>query len=725
MELNQQQQLAVQHKNGPLLILAGAGSGKTRVLTERVVALINNRTCHPSQILAVTFTNKAASEMRGRIESRIGTFAREAWINTFHSACLKILRRHGDKVGLPPNFAIFDDSDQISLIKKILIELNIGDKLFTPRSVLEKISRAKDSLISPKDYPDGDFYQAKVASVYRRYDEELRRNGCADFGDLIMLTVKLFKKNPEILEHYQDKFLHILVDEYQDTNHSQYTLMKMLAEKHKNICVVGDPDQSIYAWRGADISNILEFERDFPGAKVIKLEQNYRSTKNILAASDAVIENNTSRKPKTLWTENEEGDLIGIVETQDERKEARLVAEKIRDMRVSGTSLKDIAIFYRTNAQSRLFEDELRNLGVPYTIFGGTRFYDRSEIKNIIAYLRLVNNQSDDVCLKRIINTPIRGIGKTTVDRLTSYASNANMSMYEFLTLRLSDTDFSNGTRQKLALFVNLIRQMTELTKLPLPELVTEAIAKTKYVEALLAEKTDEANDRIANIDELISAVSEAYKQNPEMKLADFLDQVALISDIDKYSDNEDVLPLMTLHLAKGLEFDHVFIVGLEEGILPHIRAIDESDELEEERRLFYVGMTRARKSLCLCHANERMVRGNYNYNVPSRFLEEIPAKYLVQLTRTEKYRHIIKKQEHDSFDSDFNQVQPNEVFDQEIVDSQEPSYHVGQRVRHPVFGSGIIRKTEGPAGKQKLIIQFNSGELKKVSAEFANLSII
>jgi len=746
MELNEQQRFAIEHENGPLLILAGAGSGKTRVLTERVVHLIRNKHVHPSEILAVTFTNKAAAEMRNRIERTIGLTAREVWINTFHSACLKILRRNAEHTGLSPHFVIFDSSDQLSLIKKILIELNISDRLVTPRGAVEKISRAKDSLTTPDNYPSGDFYQGKMAEVYKRYQEELQKNGAVDFGDLIMLTVMLFRKHPEVLKHYQSKFRYILVDEYQDTNHSQYELIRMLSDKYKNISVVGDPDQSIYAWRGADISNILDFERDFEGANVIKLEQNYRSTKTILAASDAVIANNSERKPKTLWTDNEEGEPINMIEVADEREEARSVVKEIRNLTSSGILHKDIAIFYRTNAQSRVFEDEFRRERIPYVIYGGIRFYDRAEIKNIIAYLRLVINPNENVSLKRIINIPARGIGNTTVKKLEAYSSAAGVTIYEYITTHLQPPDFNSGTRQKLLKFALLVKELTELRDLPPAELVAEAVNKTRYVEDLVAERTEETNERVLNIDELISAVSEAIKAQPEMTLADFLDQVALISDIDSYNEGEDVLPLMTLHLAKGLEFPYIFIVGMEEGVLPHIRALDESAELEEERRLFYVGMTRARKKVHLAHANQRMIRGSFSYNVPSRFMDEIPEKFVLRTqcsVRSTPYALGRKENaERDDFGQgcncdDFSQVT---FEDQEIVnnssrfalpsspitDNRSPNtgYRVGQRVRHPTFGEGIIRKTEGKIGQQKLIIQFKTGELKNLSAQYAKLSV-
>jgi DNA helicase-2/ATP-dependent DNA helicase PcrA len=724
MNLNEQQKQAVQHLEGPLLILAGAGSGKTRVLTERIVHLVESNACKPYEILAVTFTNKAANEMRMRVEKGIGIKSREIWISTFHSACVKILRRHGENIGLSPQFVIYDDSDQLGIVKRILRELNISEKLVSPRGALEKISRSKDSNIESKDYPDGDFYGSKIALVYRAYETELKKNGAVDFGDLIMLTVKLFKTVPAALDYYGKKFRYIMVDEYQDTNHSQYELVKLLAAGHKNIGVVGDPDQSIYAWRGADISNILEFERDFEGARVIKLEQNYRSTKNILAASDAVIANNTNRKPKQLWSEGEYGDKIHVVETSDEREEAKHAVQEIKKLEGEGIKLNDIAIFYRTNAQSRPFEDELRRQGIPYVIFGGMKFYNRAEIKDCIAYLRLVANPSDNISLRRIINTPHRLIGKTTVAKLDEYSAKSGLSIYEFIRARVHESDFNSKMKQKLFLFTELIKQLHSLASVPLSELVTEVISRTKYVEALANEKTDEAVERISNVDELISAVSEACKLSPEMTLSDFLDQVALVSDIDKYDESRTALPLMTLHLAKGLEFSNVFIVGLEEGMLPHIRAVDKPDELEEERRLFYVGMTRAKKFVCLCHANTRLVRGNYTYNVSSRFLDEIPDRFVFKTSKVVKRESVYFKKRADNFADDFSQVAPDvgHFFSHE---EDNAAFRVGMRVRHPSFGEGIIRKTEGKANSQKLFVQFRNGDLKRLSAEYANLAIV
>jgi len=748
MNLNPQQREAVLHGAGPLLILAGAGSGKTRVLTERICHLVNSGQALSHQIFAVTFTNKAAGEMKTRVEERIGPAARDLWISTFHSSCARILRRHAEAAGLNPHFAIYSGADQLSLMKDVLAELNISDKILSPRGAIEKISRAKDSLISPERFPDGDFYHAKIAATYRRYNEELRKNAALDFGDLIMLTVRLLQNSPEILKHYQGQFRFIMVDEYQDTNHSQYELVRMLAGGHKNICVVGDPDQSIYAWRGADISNILEFERDFEGARVIKLEQNYRSTRTILAASDKLIANNRGRKPKTLWTENPDGSKIRIFESKDDRGEAKMVADEIKRLAGKGVKFSDIAIFYRTNAQSRSFEDELRIRGIPYVIFGGIRFYDRLEVKHVLAYLRLLVNPNDNTSFKRVINVPARGIGKTTLEKIESLAASQGLSIYETIKMNLSAAGLNGGTMKKVLGFVSLLDNLRELPQDDLPKLVTQVVEKTNYVVSLMEENTDEAADRVANVNELISAVAETCRQMQEATLADFLDQVSLISDIDKLQEGEQALPLMTLHLAKGLEFDNVFVVGLEEGLLPHSRALSEDSEMEEERRLLYVGMTRARKELYLTHARERMVRGSYTYNVTSRFLEEVPEKYTEifkspSLDFGSYSRNSIggssfghkesesafgnlwskrtKGQESsNSFDSEFSQVAPDDWAEEGGV-----YFKTGQRVRHPIFGDGVVRKAEGKPPSQRLIVQFANGDLKKLAATHANLSVI
>jgi len=743
MKLNKEQEAATRHGDGPILILAGAGSGKTRVLTQRIVYLVESGMARPDEILAVTFTNKAANEMVHRVEEKIGSSARDILISTFHSACLRFLRRNASSAGLPDTFAIFDNADQISLLKKILIELDISEKLLTPKGVCEKISRAKDSLITWKNYPSGDFYNSKLALVYQKYEEELAKAGAVDFGDLIMKTILLFRDRPDILNHYQDRFKFILVDEYQDTNHAQYELIKFLAEKRKNVFVVGDPDQSIYAWRGADISNILEFERDFEGAAVIKLEQNYRSTKNILAASDAVIANNESRKPKKLWTENADGELLKIIHTTDERREASTVVAEIKKLRDSGFRLKDIAIFYRTNAQSRIFEDELRKNAVPYVIYGGIRFYDRAEIKDILAYLRVINNPRDNISLRRIINVPTRGIGKTTTDKLANEASVRNIPIYELITSELSGAGLNSGAFRKVYQFAELLTGLIKIKASPLPELVNELIKRTQYVHSLTAERTDETSAKIENIDELISAVTEANLAGKNLTLPEFLDQVALVSEIDRFNESDDYLPLMTLHLAKGLEFPIVFIVGLEEGLLPHIRSVNEHTEIEEERRLFYVGMTRAKQTLYICHATERLVRGNFNYNVPSRFLEEIPEEFTEKLYCPEKalprrnQGYIWKRHPAHEAGNEYSQASPEDDNFSQLADylnrhsfssisshsdRDNGGFRVGQRVKHPTFGEGIVRKAEGTVNKQRLIVQFRSGELKKLSSEFAKL---
>ena len=712
MNLNPRQIEAVEHDTGPLLIIAGAGSGKTRVLTNRVAHLIQNRNVRHDNILAVTFTNKAAGEMRERIGRMVGSTT-GLWVGTFHSTCARILRTHGDKIGLPRHFSILDESDQTKIIKESLKTLDISDKLLSPQSALDKISRSKDSLINADDYPDGDFYGSKVASVYRHYQATLQKEGSLDFGDLIMKTIELLNRSPEVLFKYQNQFKYILIDEYQDTNHAQYELIRILARGHKNLCVVGDPDQSIYRWRGADINNILEFERDFPGAKVITLDQNYRSTKTILNASDALIENNETRRPKTLKTENPEGDPISVSETGDEKSEAASVVRKIKTLTADGFKLNEIAIFYRTNAQSRVFEDELRRASIPYIIYGGIKFYNRSEIKDIIAYLKLLQNRDDDTSLKRIINSPVRGIGKTTIEKLWLAANNNNCSIYNLITAHADGLDLNAGTKKRLNKFVNLIETLDSLKTLPLPELIMSVVEKTGYIMSLHKLGDDTAGDKIANVDELISVARERSDESEQITLSDFLDQVALVSGIDSYNDGTAQLPLMTLHLAKGLEFRAVFIVGLEEGLCPHSRSITNPDELEEERRLFYVGMTRTMEKLFLCHAQQRLTRGNYTYNIASRFLREIPEKFVERDTVLTRPSWPCKKE-----------TRPNATYDDfNQLPDEERGYRVGQRVLHEAFGEGVIRKTEGRPGQQKLVVQFKSGAVKRLSAQHAPLS--
>ena len=623
---------AVDHVEGPLLILAGAGSGKTRVLVNRIAKLIDEGTAHPSEILAVTFTNKAAGEMRKRLEEMLGYAMHDLWVGTFHGMCLRMLRQHAERVGLGPHFVVYDDSDQMALIKDVLNLLNISDKAVPPRSALERISRAKDGCQSPEEFAKGahDFYLGKIAKIYEKYQTRLTESQAVDFGDIIRLTVKLLEENPEICAHYQARFRFLLVDEYQDTNHAQYRFVSLLAKGHNNICVVGDDDQSIYRWRGADVGNILSFERDFPGAVVVRLEQNYRSTQTILDAANGVISNNAGRKPKTLWTENNVGDRVRIVESATDRQEAEEVGTRVSKLRDEGVTWRDISVFYRINAQSRTFEDVFRREGVPYQIIGGVRFYERKEIKDIVAYLRLMHDVRDDVALARIINVPSRRIGKQTIDKLKAYAGGMGSNLYDAIQVFCDQGMVSSAVAKKLNGFRNMIENLRDLSQdVELGEIVREVLEKTGYIEMLVADKTDEANDRLENISELVSAAGE-YKNNEECTgLQAFLDQVALVSDVDGFDSEAGAVTLMTMHLAKGLEFRHVFMVGMEENLFPHARSMDDPDELEEERRLCYVGMTRAMERLTMMYALRRFHFGQYKFGLASRFLEEIPEKFV------------------------------------------------------------------------------------------------
>ena len=642
--LNPPQKEAVAHTEGPVLILAGAGSGKTRVLTHRIAYLIEEMGVNPWNILAITFTNKAAQEMRERVDKLVGFGSESIWVSTFHSTCVRILRRHIDNIGYATNFTIYDADDQKSVIKDVCRKLNIDTKIYKERSLLAQISHAKDELLTPDDMEmkaAGDFNMKKVASVYREYQNALRKNNALDFDDLIVKTVELFEKCGAVLEYYQERFKYIMVDEYQDTNTAQFKFVSLLAQKYENLCVVGDDDQSIYKFRGANIGNILGFERVFPDAKVIRLEQNYRSTKNILCAANMVIANNTERKAKTLWTENEEGPKVHFRQFFNAYEEAEYVAGEIsRGKREGLYNYRDCAILYRTNAQSRIFEEKFISANIPYKLVGGVNFYARKEIKDLLCYLKTVDNARDDLAVQRIINVPKRGIGATTMGRVQDYADNMGISLYE--ALRVAEEVPSIGRSvAKIDSFVTFIQTLkSKADVLSVEDLLQEIIDGTGYVEALEAEDTEEARARIENIDELISktvAYQEAMEeQDLPATLSGFLEEVALVADIDTVDPDQDYVLLMTLHSAKGLEFPEVFMVGMEDGIFPSHMTISYGDdgELEEERRLCYVGITRAMKELTLTCAQQRMIRGETQYNKVSRFVREIPRE-LVDLGHT------------------------------------------------------------------------------------------
>ncbi len=659
--------------------------------------------------------------MKTRLERMLGNAARDLWIATFHSTCLRILRRHSELVGYGPHFQIFDEADSIQLIKECLRELNISDRMIQPGSALDAISRAKDRCLGADGYraEAGNFYQQKLADVFELYQRRLLEVQAADFGDLIRLAVGLFETNPGILERYQTRFGHVMVDEYQDTNHAQYRLIEMLVRKHRNICVVGDEDQSIYRWRGADISNILRFEKDFPGAKVIRLEQNYRSTKTIISAATGLISNNAARKPKTLWTENPDGKTIDVVSSVSEREEAEKIADKISELKSKGRSYDEMAIFYRTNAQSRPFEDVFMESGILHKIYGGFRFYERKEVKDAIAYLRLIIEPKDDVSFARIINVPARGIGKESVAQLREFASSRGLALFEAVADFVSEPSVRPAVARRLRTFHEIIQTLKDgALQRPLSELIQDVLEKSGYIEDLASKKTTESQERLENLNELIAAVDEFDPDPDAPALLQFLDQVALVSDIDKMKEGEDHVTLMTLHLAKGLEFPIVFMVGMEEGLFPHVRSLDDPDELEEERRLCYVGMTRAKEMLTMSHAFRRRVFGTTRYGVASRFLDEIPDEFKGKAISDQ--RSVISKKTTADHWSPITDHCTD--FDQRPPEERIGLFAIGAKVHHPTFGGGFVKKCEPSSSGHKVTVQFKSGFVKRLIAEKAGL---
>lgn len=628
--LNEPQREAVCYTEGPLLILAGAGSGKTRVLTHRIAYLLS-RGVPARQVLAVTFTNKAAQEMRERVASLVGPGAGAMWVSTFHTACVRILRREIEALGYDKNFVIFDSQDQQVIIKGILKELNLSEKNYHPKALLASISAAKNELIDAEQYQRkaADFWSNTVGQVYPLYQKKLRQNNGLDFDDLIMLTVKLFREKPEALAKYQDRFRYILVDEYQDTNHAQYVLINLLAAKYRNLCVVGDDDQSIYSFRSADIRNILEFERDFPEVKVIKLEQNYRSTQNILNAANEVIKHNHSRKSKRLWTENQAGDKVAVFQAADDRDEARFVTDEVLRLSLEEhRPYSDFALLYRTNAQSRSFEEAMIQRNIPYRVIGGFRFYERKEIKDILAYLRLVLNPSDTVSLVRVINLPKRGIGEASLERFLYFLSDNRYTVMEgFAHLAEIPSLTARGIKPLDEFYRALVKWIDLKDRVSVRDLAETILKESGYLAELKQEGTVEAESRLENLDEFLALTEEFERNSDDKTLAAFLETVALVADVDNYEPEADAVVMMTLHSAKGLEFPVVFLVGLEEGLFPHSRALMEPKELEEERRLCYVGITRARSRLYLTYAAMRSIYGSYNSSIPSRFLAELPPE--------------------------------------------------------------------------------------------------
>ncbi|HHW38654.1 MAG TPA: DNA helicase PcrA [Bacillales bacterium] len=727
--LNPEQQAAVRSTEGPLLIMAGAGSGKTRVLTHRIAYLMSEKDVAPWNILAITFTNKAAREMKDRVANIVGSTAEEIWISTFHSMCVRILRRDIERIGINRNFSILDTSDQLSVIKKILKEKNIDPKKFEPKTILGSISSAKNELITTEEYEKSasDYYKNTVSDVYKAYQDRLKKNQSLDFDDLIMMTIQLFDRVPEVLEFYQRKFQYIHVDEYQDTNRAQYMLVKSLAARFKNLCVVGDSDQSIYRWRGADIANILSFEKDYPNATVIMLEQNYRSTKRILDAANKVIEKNSNRKPKKLWTENDEGKKLVYYRGDSERDEGHFVAGKIKEIVESGKhSYQDIAILYRTNAQSRVMEEVLLKSNIQYNIVGGMKFYDRKEIKDLLAYLRLIANLDDDISLARIINVPKRGIGASTLDKVGEYALNAGMSVNE----ALNEVDFMGLSARfinTLIEFRDQIRNWNQMQEfLSVTELVEEVLEKTGYRDMLKAEKTIEAESRLENIDEFLSVTKNFEKTNEDKSLVSFLTDLALISDIDQADKDEegsqDSVMLMTLHSAKGLEFPVVFLMGLEEGLFPHSRSLMDEEEMAEERRLAYVGITRAENELFLTNARMRTLFGRTQMNPVSRFIGEIPAELIENLA--EEFAKQIQRQP--STTTPFGVSKPR--IQQSVVrpvatktGGDQVGWRVGDKVEHKKWGIGTVVSVKGDGADKELDIAFPQPTgIKRLLAQFA-----
>jgi len=728
--LNPQQKEAVLHTEGPLLVLAGAGSGKTRVLTHRIAYLIEEKGVAPWNILSITFTNKAAREMKNRIEQLIGTRALDIWNGTFHACCVRILRKEIERLGFSRNFVIYDTSDQETVMKDCLNQLNYNDKMFPPKQVLAQIGRAKDELIDPESFSNlagSDFRQSKIANLYTLYQKKLKSNNALDFDDIIMHTLKIFSGNPEVLNWYQDKFRYILVDEYQDTNTAQYMLVSMLAEKHRNVCVVGDDDQSIYGWRGANMRNILDFEKDFEGCRVIKLEQNYRSTGKILDAANQVIKNNNGRKQKTLWTENDTGNRVKVYQALDEREEAWFTANTILEETKRGKAkYGDFAVLYRINAQSRVFEDAFMKMAVPYRIIGGHRFYDRKEIKDIIAYLRVIQNPHDNISLKRIINVPKRGIGKTTLDKVEALAISRGVSIYSIL---LDTGEFPEISRasEKIKNFVDQLaafRTMSSFTELS--DFIKTVIDQCGIIKELELEDTVEAKTRVENIRELQSVALEFIQNNEEENptLEDFLAHVSLVADVDSMEEEPDRVVLMTMHSAKGLEFPVVFLAGMEEGLFPSFRSIGEESEMEEERRLCYVGITRAMKQLYLTHAKSRTLFGNTTYNRASRFIEEIPDDLLDYSNEKPERKQDINLKNSVGIISPDTWKQRTAVFSKASEVDQD-NLEVGLRVVHKKFGAGTITSKVPNEGDFMLEIKFDDYGMKRLMASFAKLKKI
>lgn len=743
--LNEQQKKGVFTTEGPVLLLAGAGSGKTGVITHRIAHLIDDCDVNSYNILAITFTNKAAREMRERVDDLVGCGADAAWIMTFHAACVRILRRFIDRLGYGTNFTIYDTDDQKSLMKEVCKSMDVDTKVYKEKMLLSRISAAKDELVTPDEMytrANNDYTQMRIAEVYRVYEERLKKNNAVDFDDIINLTVELFEKNDDVLDYYQERFKYIMVDEYQDTNTAQFKLVSLLARKYHNLCVVGDDDQSIYKFRGANIRNILNFKEYFPEAEIIKLEQNYRSKSNILDAANAVIKNNSGRMDKSLWTEQDAGDKIAFNVYETGYAEAEGIAYGIEKNINDGYAYNDCAILYRTNAQSRAIEEKLLGHNIPYRIYGGINFYSRKEIKDILAYLKTIDNGMDEIAVRRILNVPKRGIGATSVGKIQAYADEQNIGFYEALK-QAEDIPGLGRSASKITPFTDLIRLFrAELHELSIVRLINDIIEKTGYMDYLAEnDSPEEVEERRANIDELISKAA-TYEDGEETPtLSGFLEEVALVADIDNMDDSNNVVSLMTLHSAKGLEFPIVYLAGMEDGLFPSYMCIDSDDpsELEEERRLCYVGITRAKQKLIMSAAKVRMVRGETHMNKVSRFISEIPAELMVSSTQGPAHKILTS----DGTDKDHFHLPPrkagesrfqsfqHDVLKEDIFDKKPSAgnaglgYGIGDKVRHIKFGTGTVKEIKNGGRDYEVTVDFENGGTKKMFASFAKLQKI
>ena len=741
--LNKPQKEAVFHTEGPLLILAGAGSGKTRVLTHRIAYLIEEKGVNPWNILAITFTNKAAEEMRQRVDSLVGIGAESIWVSTFHSMCVRILRRYIDRLGYDNRFTIYDTDDQKTLMKEVCRKTDIDTKRFKERMLLSVISSAKNEMILPEEFElnaGGDFVQLKIAKVYKEYEAQMRANNALDFDDLLVKTVQLLETQPDVRENYQERFRYIMVDEYQDTNTVQFRLVSLLAGKYRNLCVVGDDDQSIYKFRGANIRNILDFEKEFSDAKVIKLEQNYRSVGNVLEVANSVIRNNKGRKEKTLWTDNEKGEKIRLRQFDTAYDEAQFIAEDIKDETAQGADYSDHAVLYRTNAQSRLLEEKFVAMNIPYKIVGGINFYSRREIKDVLSYLKTIDNGKDDLAVRRIINVPKRGIGLTTINRIQESAAARGIGFYD----ALSAPDLIPGigrSASKLDSFAALIEYFKGRSEESgVTDLLTEVIEKTGYTESLEADDPEELEARVQNIDELVSKAA-VYEESCSDRgerptLSGFLEEVALVADIDSVAEDRDYVILMTLHSAKGLEFPHVYLAGMEDGLFPSYMSIsgDDPEELEEERRLCYVGVTRAEEKLTLTCARMRLVRGERQYNSMSRFIKEMPSALIDTGKREGGFSQNVSLGEKRTYSSEVSGYKRSAYAQKPAFaaiqkgsglmakKSEGLSYGVGDRVRHVKFGDGTVTEIKEGGRDYEVTVQFDTAGVRKMFALFAKL---